>query len=173
MLRYLISGHQFGFWIFASRQGPAVLKGSTRRLRGVPLALPPAVSTLPDSKGGRPSVVSEPPSDAEENQCLSHMVSMNLDTGLMPLSHRERSEPYYSEVRLILPELLASHLPDVYDKRVSSCAVQTVMSTQSCLVQRCVMKETAPKLVGLTQRVSSFVSHALPNLFYQPIRFLK
>ena len=59
MLRYLILGRQCGFWIFASRQGPSFLNGCLRRLRGVTLALPTDVSTLPVSKGGRPSVVSE------------------------------------------------------------------------------------------------------------------
>ena len=43
------------------------------------------------------------------------MVCMNLPTGLMALANRECVEPFDAEVRLLLPDLLASHLPDTYD----------------------------------------------------------
>ena len=75
----------------------------------VPAAPPPA----PRSR--RPSAASDPVSDGDDHQCLAHMVCMNLPTGTMSLSNRECVEPFDSEVRLLLPDLLAYHLPDTYD----------------------------------------------------------
>ena len=118
MLRYLTLGHQFGSWCWMSSQVPSMALGVWNRLRCVTTIRKPALSHLPSSKGARPSAVSAPASDADDNQCLSHMASMSMDTGLTPLPHRECDEPYFSEVRLLMPDLMASHLPATYDMAV-------------------------------------------------------
>ena len=115
MLRYLGLGYQSGFWNWIAVSGPR-LAGRLFVTRKANKAKSPSVGVRPPSpRPARNSVVSAPASDADDNQCFAHMVSMSKDTGLTPLPHRECTEVFATEVRLLTPDLLASHLPDSYD----------------------------------------------------------
>ena len=69
--------------------------------------------------------MSEPSSEVDDNQRLAHMVNMNFESVLMPLSHRESSESFVSDVMLLAPDLNASHLPGCYSVLGAECAALT------------------------------------------------
>ena len=143
MLRYFVFGHQSGFWNWLLISAPIWGNKVSTPKKVIKAKAPVAAPRPPSPRHARSSVVSDPASDADDTQCLAHMVSMSMDTGLMPLPHRECADDFASEVRLLTPDLLASHLPDTYDlpgiklRRTHSDVYAKLRGTRMCAEPNC------------------------------------
>ena len=121
---YLFVCYQCGFWPFVVNHVSLLARKLANKVSiksvspVVKKKLDPIISDVPPVVSvpkSRKSYVSSAASDLDDSQCLAHLVCMSLDTGTMPLSHRDCTEVFASTTRLLKDDLSASHLPPTYE----------------------------------------------------------